>query len=131
MLTRVWNSYRERYDFSYANYTFTAANSPHDNYATYQLLDHYNIEPFIALVKKSKSDRRYNECDITVDEKVTPYCKSGHKITYYGPDYNLFRHKWCSHVGLKNVKYPFFQRPQDHYGHTYYIDFKDDILFCY
>lgn len=167
-----WDSYRERYVFGYANYTFTAANSPHDlpifstlaqasrhdsvthtislyrmkyfypefnfskdildsahdNYATYELLEHYNIEPFIALNKTNKGNRKYTECDITVDEKGIPHCKCGHKMTYWGPDHDRRRHKWrCPHVCLKSVKCPYFNRPEDDYGRTYYTKFDDDI----
>jgi len=167
-----WDSYRERYIFGYANYTFTAANSPHDlpifstlaqasrhdsvthtvslarmicfypefnfskdildsahdNYATYELLKHYDIEPFIALNKKNKGNRKYTECEITVDENGIPHCKCDHKMTYWGPDNDRRRHKWrCPHVCLKSVNCPFFNRPEDDYGRTYYTKFEDDI----
>ncbi len=167
-----WDSYRERYVFVYANYTFTAADSPndlpifstlaqasrhdsvthnvalyrmrtlypefnfsqdildsaHDNYPTYELLNHWGIESFIALNKTNKGNRKYTECEIIVDENGVPHCKSGHKMTYWGPDPQRYRHKWrCPHVCLKSVNCPFFDRPEGDYGRTYYTKFKDDI----
>ncbi|HMA60568.1 MAG TPA: hypothetical protein VKN64_09765, partial [Halanaerobiales bacterium] len=36
--------------------------------------------------------------------------------------------KWrCPHVCLKSVNCPYFNRPEDDYGRTYYTKFDDDI----
>ena len=65
----------------YPNFNFSKdkLDGVHHNYTTYQLLDPYNIEPFIALNIKNKTNRKYTKCDITVDENSIYYCKSGHK----------------------------------------------------
>ncbi len=167
-----WDSYRKRWVYGYSNYTFTAADSPHDlpiystlaqasrhdsvthnyalfrmrrlypeinfavdildsahdNYATYELLLHWGIEPFIDLNKTNKDNRKYTECAITLDEQGTPVCKCGHKMCYWGPDNKRYRHKWrCPHVVKKSVNCPYFDRPEGDYGRTYYTKSEDDI----
>lgn len=110
------------------NFSKDILDSAHDNYATYELLNHWGIEPFIALNKTNKGNTKYTACEITVDENGIPHCKCGHKMTFWGSDNDRYRHKWrCPHVCLKSVDCPFFDRPEGDYGRTYYTKFKDDI----
>lgn len=59
------------------------SDSASDNYATYELLDKWNINAVIALNHKNKGNQKYKE-KITVDENGTPICPGGHKMIYSG-----------------------------------------------
>lgn len=110
------------------NFSQDILDGAHDNYPTYELLKRWNIQPFIALNKARKGKVKYTKCEITVDKNGVPYCKCGHKMSCWGPDYERYRHKWrCPHVCLKSVDCPFFDRPDGDYGRTYYTKFEDDI----
>lgn len=110
------------------NFSKDILDSAHDNYATYELLKYWNIEPFIALNKTNEGNVKYTECEITVDENGVPYCKCGHKMIYWGSDKERRRHKWRGpHVCLKSVDCPFFDRLEGDYGRTFYTKFADDI----
>jgi len=167
-----WDSHRECYVYGYANYTFTAADSPHDlpiystlaqasrhdsvshtyalfrmcslypeftiaadildsahdNYATYELLDHWHIEPFIILNKTNTGHTRYTACEITIEKQGTPVCKCGETMCYWGADPKRYRHKWrCPHVVKKSVDCPYYNRPEGDYGRTFYTKSSDDI----
>jgi len=59
------------------------SDSASDNYATYELLDHWDIDAVIALNHTNKGNSTYAE-HITVDENGTPICPAGHKMVYAG-----------------------------------------------
>lgn len=81
------------------NFSQDILDSAHNNYATNELLNHWDIEPFIALNKTNKGSVKFTECEITVDENGVLHCKCGHKMCYWGPDKERYRHKWrCPHV---------------------------------
>ncbi|MFW6135095.1 MAG: hypothetical protein ACOC5R_05915 [Elusimicrobiota bacterium] len=157
-----WDSYREIYVYGHSNYTFTAADSPHDlpifsslaqasrhdgvthtyalyrmkllypefnlsadildsahdNYATYELLDHWNIEPFIVLNERNKGNFKY-EPPIKVTDEGIPICKGGFEMANWGPDPKLKRHKWrCPHVCRQSCNCPLFNCSDSDYGRT-------------
>lgn len=122
-----WDSYWEQYVFGYSNYTFTAADSPHDlplfstiaqaarhdsvthtytlyrmkelypefnfltdildsahdNYATYELLDYWNIEAFLDLNETNKGNFKYDP-PIDITDEGIPICKAGFEMVNWG-----------------------------------------------
>lgn len=64
------------------NFSKNILDSDHDNYPTYELLNHWGIEPVIALNKTNKGNRKYTKCEITVDENSVPHCKCDSKMSY-------------------------------------------------
>lgn len=58
------------------------SDSASDNYATYKLLDKWNINAIIALNKINKGNRKYNAC--LVNENGIPICPGGHEMIYWG-----------------------------------------------
>ena len=82
--------------------------SAHDNYATYDLLDHWNIEPFIDLNQKNKGNLKYDP-PVAVNEDGVPICKGGFLMANWGYISDSCRIKWrCPHVVLKNCNCPIF-----------------------
>ncbi len=53
-----------------------------DNYATYELLDHWGINPVIALNATNKGNTKYPQA--CVDDNGTPICPAGNEMVYYG-----------------------------------------------
>ncbi len=100
------------------NFSKDILDSAHDNYATYDLLDHWNIEPFIDLNEKNKGNFKYDP-PVAVNEDGVPICKGGFLMTNWGPDKKLHRHKWrCPHVTRKNFNCPIFNCTDSDYGRT-------------
>jgi len=58
------------------------SDSASDNYATYQLLDEWGINPVIALNKTNKGYRKFKEC--VVNENGIPVCAAGHMMVRWG-----------------------------------------------
>lgn len=58
------------------------SDSASDNYATYELLDKWNINAVIALNNKRKGNREFQEC--VVNDHGVPICPAGHKMIYWG-----------------------------------------------
>ena len=160
-----WDSHREKYVYGYSNYTFVAADSPHDlplystlaqasrhdsvvlpyalyemkllnpefnidkivldsahdNYPTYELLEHWNIEPFISLNERNSGNLKYDP-PLKIDENGVPICKGGFKMVNWGYQKKRFRIKWrCPHVVLKSCNCPHFNSCSDSdYGRTIY-----------
>lgn len=59
------------------------SDSASDNYATYQLLDHFNINAVIALNGTSKGKNIYPE-HLAINEKGAPICQAGHAMINWG-----------------------------------------------
>ena len=59
------------------------SDSASDNYATYELLRHWNINAVIALGKSSDGNRRYPS-HLSVNEKGVPLCPGGNEMVYWG-----------------------------------------------
>jgi hypothetical protein len=68
----------------YPNLTIDAfiSDSASDNYATYQLLDHWNIHAVIALNKTNKGYIKFPSC--TVNENGVPICPAGQEMVHWG-----------------------------------------------
>lgn len=80
-LRDIHNIYPE---FKFKNFI---ADGAMDNYPTYELLDHYNIMPFIALDSRTKAKYHYDHPDILCfDDKGRPICHGG--IPYLNWGYN-------------------------------------------
>ena len=58
------------------------SDSASDNYATYQLLDAWNINAVIALNKTNKGNRKFQQC--VVDSNGVPVCPGGYEMVYSG-----------------------------------------------
>ena len=58
------------------------SDSANDNYATYQLLDEWGINAVIALNKKNKGKRIFQEC--VVNDDGIPICPAGHMMVKRG-----------------------------------------------
>jgi len=58
------------------------SDSASDNYATYELLDEWNINAVIALNKTNKGNKKYEEC--LVNEHGVPVCPGGNNMVYSG-----------------------------------------------
>ncbi|SHK25535.1 hypothetical protein [Paramaledivibacter caminithermalis] len=75
------------------------SDSASDNYSTYELLNHWNINAVIDLNSENKGNRKY-PAHLTIDEKGIPICPSGHKMIangFFGKD--RCRLKWrCPRV---------------------------------
>lgn len=59
------------------------SDSASDNYPTYELLNHWNINAVIDLNSKNKGNRKY-PAHLTIDEKGIPICPGGHKMIANG-----------------------------------------------
>jgi len=59
------------------------SDSASDNYPTYELLNHWNINAVIALNKKNKGNSTY-PTHLNIDENGVPTCPGGHKMIAYG-----------------------------------------------
>ena len=59
------------------------SDSASDNYATYELLEHWHINAVIALNHTNKGNFKYSE-RLTVDENGIPLCPGGHHLVYWG-----------------------------------------------
>ena len=58
------------------------SDSASDNYATYELLNHWNINAVIALNKTNRGNQIYPGC--LVNENGVPVCPAGHQMVYAG-----------------------------------------------
>ncbi len=59
------------------------SDSASDNYATYELLNHWNINAVIALNSTNKGNFKYPE-RLVINENGVPVCPGGHKMIYSG-----------------------------------------------
>ena len=59
------------------------SDSASDNYPTYELLNHFNINAVIALNKKNKGNRIYPE-HLTINDDGVPICIANHEMIYNG-----------------------------------------------
>lgn len=59
------------------------SDSASDNYATYELLNKWNINALIALNSTNKGNFKYSEC-LTLNENGVPICPGGYKMVYCG-----------------------------------------------
>ena len=70
------------------------SDSASDNYATYKLLDAWNINAVIALSSKNSGNNTY-PLPIAINDNGVPICPGGHNMVYWGADANdRCRLKW-------------------------------------
>ena len=123
----VYSLYRMKLLYSEFDFGSVILDSAHDNYATYELLDHWNIEPFIELNKRNKGNFKYDP-PIDVTDEGIPICKGGFKMVNWGPDYKNRRRKWrCPHVTLKGCTCSEFNCTDSDYGRTVHTKFDWDL----
>jgi hypothetical protein len=74
------------------------SDSASDNYATYKLLNHWEIDAIIALNNHNKGNPQYPAA-LSIDKHGCPICPGGNKMTFYGFCNDRFRLKWrCPRV---------------------------------
>jgi len=74
------------------------SDSASDNYATYELLDHWGINAVIALNSNNKGNFQYPSA-LEIDDKGCPTCPGGRKMVYNGFCNDRCRLKWrCPRV---------------------------------
>ena len=89
----------------YQNFTFERffGDAAHDNYATYELLNDWNIKPFIPLNNTNKSNFKFPP-PINVDKNGTPICMAGFHMLNWGFQNNRYRIKWRCPLALGKIK---------------------------
>ena len=107
--------------------------SAHDVYPFYELLAHWNVEPFIDLKPKNKRNFRYAP-PVDVNDYGIPLCPKGMPMVFWGFMKDRNRLKWrCPKVaGSKRVKSEVCcDEPcsPSAYGRTVYTKLHDDLRF--
>jgi len=69
------------------------SDSASDNYATYELLNHWNINAVIALNDKNRGNFKYPPA-LRIDDNGVPICQRGFEMVYNGYCKNRNRLKW-------------------------------------
>jgi len=69
------------------------SDSASDNYATYELLDKWNINGVIALNPTNSGNRKYPG-HLDINDKGVPICPGGREMIYWGFSKNPCRLKW-------------------------------------
>lgn len=59
------------------------SDSASDNYATYKLLDYWDMNAVIALNQKNKGNSKFPPA-LRIDDDGVPICPGGHKMIYFG-----------------------------------------------
>ena len=110
-------------DMSPRNVCLDSAN---DNYPTYELLKHWNMNPLIDLNKRSGRPGSVPE-RISIDVDGTPLCNAGHRMVFWGYDRCKHATKWRSPCVLgkcSQCEHPCSESP---YGRTVYTKPEWDI----
>ena len=119
-VSHTYTLYQMKQLYPEFNFSKDILDSAHDNYATYELLDHWNIEPFIDLNEKNKGNFKYNP-PMNVTEEGVPICEGGFPMVNWGYQKDRCRIKWrCPHICLKNCECPIFNCSDSDYGRTIY-----------
>ena len=89
----------------YPDFTFESfiGDGAHDNYATYNLLNEWNMKAFIPLNETNKGNFKYPP-HIDVDENGIPSCIGGHKMINWGYDSDRCRIKYRCPMACGKVK---------------------------
>ena len=69
------------------------SDSASDNYATYELLDHWGVNAVIALNNKNQGNFKYPPA-LRIDDNGVPICQRGFEMVYNGYCKNRNRLKW-------------------------------------
>jgi hypothetical protein len=105
------------------------ADSAHDNYATYDLLRHFKVRPFIDLNTRNKETPKPQNLQLSKNGK--PVCPDGHEMVNWGFDRNKFRTKFRAPCVVGNVAdcpYSGVCCPTP-YGKITYLRHADDLRF--
>ncbi len=98
-----------------------------DNYATYELLKHFKLIPFIALDARTKAKISYPHPDVaSFDEQKRPVCKGGKPFAYWGfcQPYRLKYRCWYRAKGLEPPEK--CRCSESNYGKTIYLKTEHD-----
>ena len=126
-VTHTFALYRMKQLYPEFNFSTDILDSAHDNYATYELLDHWNIEAFIALNKRNQGNFKYDP-PIDITDKGVPICKAGFEMVNWGHDKKRRRIKWrCPHKVLKSCTCPQFNCSDSDYGRTMHTKLDWDL----
>jgi hypothetical protein len=106
------------------------SDSASDNYATYNLLHHWDVNAVIARGATNKGNNKYPS-PVALDNNGVPICPNGRKMLYGGYCKGRSRIKWrCSRAftrsGLERYK-PCPDCSQSHYGRVVYTKPSWDI----
>ncbi len=106
------------------------ADAAHDNYATYDLLRHFKVRPFIDL-KSKKGGGTPKPQDIQLSKNGVPICPDGHEMVNWGFDRNKFRTKFRAPCALGRISYCPYSDVccPTPYGKTVYLRHADDLRF--
>ena len=101
--------------------------SAHDNYATYELLKHWNIKPFIDLNKRQSDEIKLQ--NIPVNKDGVPVCPDGHLMLNWGFDSAKYRIKYrCPMVTGKVKSCPYSKYcNKSLYGKIVYIRLAENL----
>ena len=104
--------------------------SAHDNIATYQLLDRWNINALIDINPRAAYPEGHPD-DITLDKEGKPICMSGDTMCSWGFDKKRNAHKYRCPMKCGRKEYCLRQHEcsDSRYGRTVYIKATDDIRF--
>lgn len=88
----------------YPNFCFERffGDGAHDNYATYQLLNAWNIKPFIPMNEKNKGNFKFPP-PVDVDNNGAPICMAGFAMVNWGFQKDRCRIKWRCPLVLGKV----------------------------
>ncbi len=108
--------------------------SAHDNYPTYRLLDHHNINALIDINGRSKNAIDGMPVDITYDKEGHPCCKAGHRMYFWGHDKSRNADKYrcplkCKSSGICECNCQDECPSKSKYGRTFYVRDEGDLRF--
>jgi len=97
------------------------SDSASDNYASYRLLEHWDINAVIALNTKNEGNFTYPTA-LHINDHGVPICPGGNKMVYYGFDKGRSRLKWrCPRIlGKSNPCEACSQCSPSDYGRVIY-----------
>jgi len=100
--------------------------SAHDNYATYILLNHWDIKPFIDLNNRATDMPRPQA--LTLSQRGAPICADGHEMVNWGYEAKKFRIKYRCPLVAGTVTYcPYADNcNKSPYGKIVYLRLAED-----
>ena len=103
------------------------ADSAHDNYATYTLLNEWNIKPFIDLNKRQSTEVKLQ--NITLSACGAPICADGHLMTNWGFEAQKYRIKYRCPLVTGKVKFCFYDNycNKTMYGKIVYVKLAENL----
>lgn len=115
---------------SFLRFEALIADSAHDNYATYDLLRHFKVRPFIDL-RTQKDGEIPKPLNIQLSKNGLPICPDGHEMINWGFDRNKFRTKFrapCVVGSVSDCPYSDICSPTP-YGKTIYLRNASNLRF--